>query len=134
MLPFVAAAVGAWTLPASWLAVAVRLAIIWGALILALVAGVRRGYGFGSPEASTSVAIRTMLVYFVPAGVALIFAGVGIDTAALGVLAIGFSLVMVLDPRAAKKGDAPSHFAALRGVQMAMAVMSLLVLIVWLLV
>src|SRR4051812_18589037 len=74
MLPFVAAAIGSWILPPPWPAIAIRLTIIWGSLILAFVAGVRRGFGFGAPSASTRAEIGAMLAYFVPAGLALVLA------------------------------------------------------------
>lgn len=126
MLPFVAAALGAWLLPAPWPAIATRLAIAWGALILAFLAGVRRGFGFGDPAASTMVEIATMLIYFVLGGLALVVPSV---SAALVLLILGFALVPLLDGRAASRGDAPAHFARLRPPQMAMAVLSLVALL-----
>ena len=72
MLPLVAAGIGAWTLPGSWPLIAVQCAVIWGALILAFVAGVRRGYGFGNPAASKRAEIAAAMAYFSIAGLSLI--------------------------------------------------------------
>lgn len=130
MLPLVAAALGAWTMAPPWPAIATRLAIVWAAVILVFVAGVRRGYGFDRPAASTGAEIATMLVYFVPGVAALALGTVGRNAAALALLAAGFALVAVLDPIAARAGNAPLHFARLRGPQMGIAVVSLAALFV----
>lgn len=126
MLPLIAAAVGARLLPAPWPAIAVRLAIVWGAMILIFVAGVRRGFGFGNRAAATMVEIATMLAYFIPAGLALVAPD---PRWSLGLLVLGYALVIVLDPLAARRGDAPAHFARLRPPQMALALASLVALI-----
>lgn len=115
MLPLVAAGIGAWVLPTYWPYVATRLAIIWAALILAFIAGVRRGYGFGDPRASTAVEIATMMTYFVLAGLALV---VPYGWIAVPLLMVGFAAVALLDRRAALAGNAPAHFARLRVPQM----------------
>lgn len=130
MLPLAAAAAGAWLLAPPWPETAVRLAILWGAMILTFVAGVRRGYGFGDPAASTGHAITAMLAYFIPAGLALVAGAYEQRAAALGLLLGGFALVIVLDRRAALAGDAPAHFARLRGPQMLVAVVALAFLLV----
>lgn len=130
MLPLAAAALGAWLLPPPCPALAVRLAIIWGALILVFVAGVRRGFGFGNPLASTGVEIATMLAYFVPAGLALVVPSVPV---ALALLLLGYVLVPTLDTRAARAGNAPAHFARLRWPQMAIAMVSIVALLLFVL-
>jgi hypothetical protein len=129
MLPFVCAAVGAWVFDAPWPGMAVVLAIIWGAMILSFVAGVRRGYGFGSRAANTRAEIVSMIAYFVPAGLSLILVSFGRPAPALWVLVIGFALVIMLDQRAARAGDAPTYFARLRLPQMSIAIASLVVLV-----
>jgi len=129
MVPLVAAALGAWTLPQPWPTHATGLAIIWGGLILTFVAGVRRGYGFGNAEASKLREIIIMIVYFVPAGLALVCGAIGSWLVALALLSIGFALVIVLDHDGAAKHDVPKHFARLRPPQMAIAVAALLALI-----
>lgn len=125
MLPLITAAIGAWALPAPWPGIATRLAIVWGAMILIFVAGVRRGFGFGRPSASTTVEIVTMLAYFIPAGLALVAPE---PRWSLGLLILGYALVILLDPIAARRGDAPAHFARLRSPQMGLALASLVVL------
>jgi hypothetical protein len=125
MLPFIAAAVGMWGLAGAWPAIALRLGVIWAAIILVFVAGVRRGFGFGAGRASTRVEIVTMLLYFVPAGAALVVSLFGWYPVALILLLLGFAMVTVLDTRAARHGDAPRHFARLRPPQMSLAMASL---------
>jgi hypothetical protein len=127
--PFVAAAVGAWTMPEPWPGIAIRLAIIWGGIILVFVAGVRRGYGFGDPGASTVREIATMLVYVVLGGLSLVFASFDMSVVALWVQLAGFVLVPVFDRKAAFTGDAPSYFARLRPPQMTIVVAALAALI-----
>lgn len=114
MLPLVTAGLGVWTLPGEWKVIALNCAIVWGALILAFVAGVRRGYGFGNPAASKPIEIATALSYFSIAGLALI---VPFASLALALLAAGYAFVALLDRRAGRRGNAPAYFAALRGPQ-----------------
>ncbi len=102
-----------------------RLLIIWGSSILIFVAGIRRGYGFGDPHASTGTEITTMLLYFIPGGIALVLGQEGQVDKALALLIFGFALVILLDRQAAVRGDVPRHFRRLRGPQMAIAVASL---------
>lgn len=123
MVPLVAAAVGAWLFPDAVGRLAERLAIIWGALILAFVAGVRRGYGFGNRTASKRSEILSMIAYFTLAGLSLLSEGRH-PVAAISMLLVGFALVMSLDTRAAWQGDAPGFFARLRPSQMGIAVYS----------
>lgn len=125
MLPLVAAAIGAWTLAGEWPLLAVRLAVIWGALILAFIGGVRRGYGFGAPAASTRTEIVTSIGYFTVAGLALVAPTASI---ALALLAIAYAGVGLLDGRAARRGDAPAHFARLRPPQLLLGAAALAVL------
>lgn len=109
---------------------ALGLTIIWAALILAFVAGVRRGFGFGTPSASLAAELLTMATYYTLSGLALIAAWLGHLVIAVAFLAIGFVLVAVIDPIAARSGNAPRHFAALRAPQMAIAVLSLLAIVI----
>lgn len=128
MLPLAAAAIGSWLLPMPWPAIATRLAIIWGALILVFVAGVRRGYGFATPAASTAVEIVAMLCYFLPGGLALVVPNEAIS---LALLILGYLLVIILDRRGAFSGNAPAHFARLRPPQMGIALLSLTALLLY---
>lgn len=127
--PFLAAAVGAWTMPTPWPGLLTRLAIIWGGIILVFVAGVRRGYGFGDPGASTLREIATMLVYVVLGGLSLVFASFGLSALALWLQVAGFILVPLFDRKAASTGDAPVYFARLRPPQMTIVVLALAALI-----
>ncbi len=111
MLPLVAAAIGAWLLPDPWPARAIYLGTIWGALILAFIAGVRRGFGFGNPRASKPAEIAASLGYFTLAGLALVIAR---PSLALLILLLGYVLAGFLDRRAGRRGDAPRYFATLR--------------------
>lgn len=115
MLPLVAAGVGAWVLPAPWGVLAVRLAIVWGALILSFIGGVRRGFGFAHPQASTAVELAAAVAYVTIAGLALLvpFAATGV-----ALLAAGYALAALLDRRAALRGNAPAHFVRLRVPQL----------------
>lgn len=129
MLPLVAAAAAAWVMPPPWPDLALRLAPIWAAAILTFVAGVRRGYGFGAPGASTAVAIVTMLVYFVPGSLALVLLSAGRSATALALLLLGFALVAIVDRHAATTGNAPAHFARLRVPQMTIGALALAALL-----
>jgi hypothetical protein len=129
MAPFVAAAFGAWALPSPWPALAARLATIWAGMILVFVAGVRRGFGFGDPQASTVREIAAMLIYFMLGGVSLVVAGFSLLRLALLAQVLGYVVVPVLDRRAAFTGDAPRYFARLRVPQMTIAVAALVALL-----
>lgn len=115
MLPLVVAGAAAWLLPPPWPFWAVQLGILWGALILAFIAGVRRGFGFGSAGASKPAAIGASIVYFTLAGLGLV---IGRPSMALLPLLVGYGLAALLDRRAALAGNAPAYFATLRPRQL----------------
>ena len=115
MLPLVAAGAGAWTLPGGWPVLAIQLAIVWGALILSFIGGVRRGFGFATPGASTPIEIAAAATYVITAGLSLVVTRAAI---ALALLTAGYALAALLDRRAALSGDAPAHFARLRPPQL----------------
>jgi len=75
---------------------------------------VRRGYGFGNPDASKPTEIAAALAYFSIAGLSLIVPRASI---ALALLAAGYAFVALLDRRAGRRGNAPAYFAKLRGPQ-----------------
>lgn len=129
MLPLVLAGAGAWVLEGDRALLVIRLAIVWGALILAFIGGVRRGFGFGNPAASTRTEIVAAIAYFTLAGLALLAPQAAI---ALGLLIVGFALAALLDTRAALHRDAPAHFARLRGPQLALGSLGLAGCIAWL--
>lgn len=116
MLPLILAAIGAWVMPRAWPVAAVHLAVIWAALILAFVGGVRRGFGFATPGAGTAAEATAGIVYFTLGGLALLL--MPYAWLALWPLVVGFVLVALLDRQAARRGLAPAHFAALRLPQM----------------
>ncbi|WP_241126927.1 DUF3429 family protein [Novosphingobium terrae] len=127
MIPMALGAIGAWLFP-PLRDDAASLTIIWAALILSFVGGVRRGFGFGQPKASTRIEILTMILYVSIAGLALICAWAGLNGWAAALLAAGFAFVAKLDANAALQGHAPAHFGQLRPPQMAIAVISLVAL------
>lgn len=122
MLPLLAAGIGAWVLPFPASLVCVDVAIKWGALILAFIAGVRRGFGFGYPGASKPVEIAVCLGYFT-----LALLAIALDPMPLRLLAllIGYATAAVLERHAALAGNAPAHFARLRPGQMGIGVIGL---------
>ena len=122
MLPLVAGGAAAWLLPGMLALFAVQLTVLWGTLILVFIAGVRRGFGFGSPRASTLVEIMTMQAYFLLALGAILL---GPRPYGPALLCIGYALVALLDRRAALRGDAPAHFARLRPPQMLLGLVGL---------
>ena len=128
MLPFVAGAAGCWLVP-SLRDLAIGLTIIWGSLIIAFVGGVRRGFGFGNSRASLRSELWTMALYVAVGGIALILGWTGFVVQAIALLAAGFLLVPVLDYQAARAGNAPAHFAALRPVQMPVAAVALMIML-----
>lgn len=129
MLPLVAAAAAVWLTDGVLPEVALRLAIIWAALVLTFIAGVRRGFGFGVDRASTPAEITSSTAYFALAGLALVSPRADW---ALFILIAGYALAAVLDRRAALAGNAPLHFARLRPPQLAIGVASLAVIWAWL--
>lgn len=129
MLPLIAAALAVWFTTGDLPEIALRLAIIWAALILTFIAGVRRGFGFGVDRASTPSEIASSTGYFALAGLALIAPRPDL---ALGLLVLGYLLAAVLDRRAALAGNAPLHFARLRPPQLTLGAMALAALWAWL--
>lgn len=115
MLPLIAAGAGAWALPHPWPEHALRLALIWGAVILAFIGGVRRGWGFARADASKPVEIAAAVLYVAAAALSLAILRADIG---LPVLAAGYALAALLDRRAALVGDAPRYFARLRPPQL----------------
>lgn len=130
MLPLVVAALGTWFGAGVLPDVALRLAIIWAALILTFIGGVRRGFGFGVDRTSTAAEIATSTGYFALAGLALVAPRADW---ALPLLIGGFLLAAFLDRRAALAGDAPRHFARLRPPQLGIGAAALAAIWAWLL-
>ena len=129
LLPLVLAGIGAWVLGGDRALFVIRLAIVWGALILAFIGGVRRGFGFGDPKASTRAEIVAAMLYFTLAGLALL---APLAAIAVALLMLGFVVAGILDHRAALRGDAPAHFARLRRPQLLLGELGLAACIAWL--
>ena len=88
--------------------------------MLLFLAGVRRGLGLAAADARPHQ-LAIMLALF-----ALGLAGLAAPWAyAFCALGLGFAAIAWLDPRAARSGEAPRHFARLRPPQMAIAILGL---------
>lgn len=122
IVPLALGAVGAWSLPEAAGDLAVRGSILWGAVILIFLAGVRRGLSFRTVRGPTCPQIATMLWLF---GLGLLAVILGSEVPALLVLLMGYGSLAVLDPAAARRGEVPLFFERLRPWQMGIAVVSL---------
>ena len=131
MLPFVAGAAAAWWQRGQWDELILLATILYGAAILLFLSGVRRGVSFRTPGGPTVVQIATMLGLFcLGLGALLTVVILGNRVIALDLLIAGFVAVAVLDPIAARRGEAPLFFARLRPLQIPIAVLSLVALLV----
>ena len=125
MAPFV---IGAAT--ASWLSGTLRIAALqatalWGTAILLFLSGVRRGLSFRTENGPTVVQLATMLGLFTLGFGALIILWLDHVTPALLMLVAGYAAVVVLDPIAARRGEAPLYFHRLRRWQIPIALIAL---------
>jgi hypothetical protein len=112
----------------------IRLTILWSATILAFLAGVRRGLSFRTEGGPAPVQMATMLCFFVLALGALVSVSFGHAIVASSALLFGFLIATIVDPIAAKAGQAPLFFLKLRPGQMVLgtaAMALLLALTVW---
>lgn len=128
MAPLVVGTILAWVLPLPAGLLARNLTVVWGCAILLFLSGVRRGLSFRTPDGPRLAQLATMLWLFALGFIATVFAA-----APLGplLLAAGYASVAVLDPVAARRGEAPLFFARLRPVQMAIPVICMLALLPW---
>lgn len=122
MIPLAASAAAVWLLPAPWPAIALRLGLVWAGAILAFLAGVRRGLSFWTEGGPTSAQLLGMLWLFALAFLALASPW---PAASCALLLAGYASVAILDPAAARHGEAPGFFASLRPPQMLIALVSL---------
>ena len=125
MLPFPAAVAAMLLGPAALAEVAPALVVLWGAAILMFLGGVRRGLSFRTPGGPRLSQIAMMLWLFLAGLGALMLPGPW----ALVLLLAGYASLMVLDPIAARREEAPLYFARLRPSQMAIPVASLAALL-----
>ncbi|AWN34982.1 DUF3429 domain-containing protein [Methylobacterium radiodurans] len=131
MLPFVAGAAGAWWQRGALDFLITLVTILYGAAILLFLSGVRRGVSFRTEGGPTVAQIATMLGLFC-LGFGALLTGViqGKQDIALDMLIAGFVAIAILDPIAARRGEAPLFFARLRPLQIPIAILSLVALLV----
>ena len=129
MLPFVVGAILSWATRTAVRAEFVLLTILYAASILLFLAGVRRGLSFRTEGGPRVMQIVTMFGLYALGMLALIAAVEGFATIAAALVLAGFACVLVLDPIAARRGEAPLFFARLRPPQIAIAVASLTALL-----
>ena len=137
MVPFALGAVCSWVAAGPWRVAIMDATILWGCAILTFLAGVRRGVSFRTPGGVTFAQIGTMLWLFLIGLAALwvfVLGGgqraVGATLASLALLLVGYVSLAILDPLAARSGEAPLFFARLRPIQMLTPVASLAALVV----
>jgi hypothetical protein len=125
MLPFVAGAVLVWLLHGALAEAVFNLTLLWACAILLFLSGVRRGVSFRTEGGATGAQIATMLSLFLLGFGALVAFALGKPAIALGLLIAGFTEITILDPVAARRGEAPLFFERLRPAQIPLAVLSL---------
>jgi hypothetical protein len=125
-VPFVVGAAAAWLLDGGLAALAADLTVLWGGAILVFLAGVRRGLSFRTEGGPTPVQLATSLGLFALGLAALAVPRTGV---ALALLLAGHLALAVLDPWAARRGEAPLFFARLRPPQMFVPVAGLAALL-----
>ncbi len=118
VLPFPVALAVLWFADAAAGAVALAALEIYGAAILIFLGGVRRGLSFRTEGGPRAGQIGMALWLFAAGLGALALATVP----ALGLLLAGYASLFILDPLAARRGEAPLYFARLRPWQMAIPV------------
>ena len=116
MAPLAAAALAAWGFGGMVADAAAALAVWWGGALLVFLAGVRRGLSFRTPGGPRTPEMAAMLWLFALGLGALASTNVVVGS---GLLLAGFASLMIIDPVAAWRGEAPPFFARLRPVQMA---------------
>lgn len=131
MLPFVAGAVLVWLLPGALAGAVFTLTLLWACAILLFLSGVRRGVSFRTEGGATLAQIATMLSLFLLGYGALLAFALGRPALALGLLIVGFTEIAILDPIAARRGEAPLFFERLRPAQIPLAVLSLAALLAY---
>ncbi|WP_232629647.1 DUF3429 domain-containing protein [Methylobacterium sp. Leaf118] len=125
MLPFLAGAVLVWLLPGRAAETVFTLTLLWGCAILLFLSGVRRGVSFRTEGGATLAQIATMLSLFLLGYGALLAFALGKPALALGQLIVGFTAITILDPIAARRGEAPLFFERLRPAQIPLAILGL---------
>ena len=109
--------IAAWSVSGWFAALLVSAGQLWAGALLIFIAGVRRGLGLAADDSRPRVLLVMLALFLLGlAGIAMPWA------AAFPALGLGFAAVAWLDPRAARAGEAPRHFARLRPPQMAIAI------------
>ena len=119
MLPVAGGALGA---VAAGSAGAARLTTTWAGAVLCFLSGVRRGLAFRQPGGSTAAQVASMFSLFVLGAGSLLAPR---RVPALVLLLLGYGSEIVLDPAAARRGEAPRYFARLRPAQLLVPIASL---------
>ena len=117
MLPFLGGAALVWLLRGEAGSAVFRLTLLWACAILLFLSGVRRGVSFRTEGGARATQIVTMLGLFL------------LGFGALVAFSLGFGTIAVLDPIAARRGEAPLFFERLRPFQMPLAVLGLAALL-----
>lgn len=129
MLPLLAGGALVWLLPGRTAEAVFTLTLLWGCAILLFLSGVRRGLSFRTEGGARPSQIATMLGLFLLGFGALVAVTQGAAALALGLLILGYAAIGLLDPIAARRGEAPLFFARLRPYQMPLAVLGLAALL-----
>ncbi|MBY0296587.1 MAG: DUF3429 domain-containing protein [Methylobacterium sp.] len=125
MLPIVGGAALAWAAAGETRGLVATLTLAWACAILTFLAGVRRGLSFRTVGGPTAAQMLTMTGLF-SLGVAAVAALVlGRPALATALLLAGYGALVILDPVAAREGEAPRHFARLRPLQIPLALAGL---------
>jgi hypothetical protein len=122
MVPLLAGAAAVWLLPAQAPAI-LRASLAWAGALLCFFSGVRRGLSFRQPGGATAAQLATTLLLF-GLGVAALLSPW--PAASVLLLLAGYGAMLVLDPVAARRGEAPRYFARLRPAQLLLPVAALL--------
>ncbi len=125
MAPIAAGAAGSLLLRQSGAPLA-RLTVGWAGAVLCFLSGVRRGLSFRQQGGPTTGQLGSMLWMFVLGAGSLLSPW---RVPSILLLLLGFGSERVLDPAAARKHEAPRYFARLRPAQLAVPILSLLVLL-----
>lgn len=127
MIPLVAGAVCAWVLRDPFGGLAEDAAVLWGGAILTFLAGVRRGLSFRTEGGPRVAQIATMLWLFLLGVGALATLSQRVSPL---LLLVGYMSLAILDPLAARRGEAPLFFERLRPVQMLIPIVAVVAIIV----
>ena len=131
MLPLVVGVLAIWFAPDAQSFLAFNLTLFWGAAILMFLAGVRRGVSFRTPSGPHLNQLAMMLWLYCLGFAALVATIWAYPMTAAALELAGYVSLAILDPIAARCGDAPLFFAKLRPVQMAIPIVMLIALMVY---